>query len=168
MRTVFRLVRRRFGQTIKSIEETFGSTAPNRSVMRGHAAFEYFLYRANTLDQRVKLLAAAKVAMCLGCETCLAGACAVGKAYGIPERKIRDLCAQSTSASFSELEKLILDFAEHLTRDPMGVPETLQEELKRAFSAEQLVELAAAIAMENYRVRFRNALLHKTVGRFSS
>ena len=158
MRIVFWLIRRHFGQPIRSIEETFGSTAPSRSVMHGHAAFEYFLHRSNSLDQRLKLLAAAKVTMCLGCPTCLAGACTVGRAHGITEAQLRDLHAHSASAAFSEHEKLILDFAEQLTRDPMAVPESLRRELECAFSGEQLVELAAAVAMENYRVRFRNAL----------
>jgi alkylhydroperoxidase family enzyme len=45
-----------------------------------------------------------------------------------------------------------------MTRMPVAVPDGLFDELKRYFTAAQLVELTATIAWENYRARFNHAL----------
>lgn len=61
------------------------------------------------------------------------------------------------SELFSESEKLVLAYADHMTQTPVEVPDTLFEKLRAQFSAAQLVELTATIAWENYRARFNHA-----------
>lgn len=63
-----------------------------------------------------------------------------------------------TSALFSETEKLVLEYADHMTHTPVEVPEALFDKLRAQFNAAQLVELTAAIAWENYRSRFNHAV----------
>jgi alkylhydroperoxidase family enzyme len=58
---------------------------------------------------------------------------------------------------FSETEKLILEYADAMTRTPVEVPETLFGLLGETFREAQLVELTATIAWENYRARFDHA-----------
>ncbi|MDT8422236.1 MAG: hypothetical protein RQ724_00540 [Desulfuromonadales bacterium] len=62
-----------------------------------------------------------------------------------------------TSAAFTALEKDILEFTEQLTDTPVRVPEELYQRLAAELSKEQLVELAAAIALENFSARFNHA-----------
>lgn len=62
-----------------------------------------------------------------------------------------------TSACFSDLERLVLNYADELTRTPVEVPDALFERLRSQFSEAQLVELTSAIAWENYRARFNHA-----------
>ena len=47
----------------------------------------------------------------------------------------------------------MLELADAITVTPARVSEDLGQRLKRRFSTPQLVELAAAIAWENYRAR---------------
>jgi alkylhydroperoxidase family enzyme len=54
---------------------------------------------------------------------------------------------------FSEDEKLVLELADAITATPAKVAPELRERLQKRFSTPQLVELAAAIAWENYRAR---------------
>jgi alkylhydroperoxidase family enzyme len=54
---------------------------------------------------------------------------------------------------FSPDEKLVLEMADAITTTPATVTPDLRERLKQRFSTPQLVELAAAIAWENYRAR---------------
>src|SRR5262249_4521693 len=83
---------------------------------------------------------------------------AVGRKTGIvTEEQLRDLRTHNNSAAFSQLEKLVLDYAEGLTRMPVEVSDELFERLKVNFNEAQLVELTAAIAWENYRARFNHA-----------
>ena len=63
----------------------------------------------------------------------------------------------ATSPAFSETEKLVLAYADAITRTPVEVPDALFDPLKARLNPAQLVELTAAIAWENYRARFNHA-----------
>lgn len=71
--------------------------------------------------------------------------------------KIEALQDYQTSALFSETERLVLEYADHMTQTPVEVPERLFARLRQQFNAAQLVELTATIAWENYRARFNHA-----------
>lgn len=73
------------------------------------------------------------------------------------EEQLRDLSQYETSTHFSELERLVLRFTVALSRTPADVSEDLFAALRRKLSERQLVELASAIAWENYRSRFNRA-----------
>ena len=62
-----------------------------------------------------------------------------------------------TSSNFDRREKAVLRFAEALTRTPAEVSDALFEDIRELFSTEQIVELTAAAALENYRARFNCA-----------
>lgn len=62
-----------------------------------------------------------------------------------------------SSAAFSTLEKLVLDYAAEMTKTPVEVPDALFNALRQHFNEAQLVELTANIAWENYRARFDHA-----------
>ena len=58
---------------------------------------------------------------------------------------------------FSDTEKLVLAYADAMTRTPVEVPEEMFSALRTRFDEAQLVELSANIAWENYRARFNHA-----------
>src|SRR3954470_7896124 len=60
-------------------------------------------------------------------------------------------------AKFPEAEQLLLRLSEQLTATPANVDTALFLELQKHYSEEQLIELAAAIAHENFRARFNRA-----------
>lgn len=62
-----------------------------------------------------------------------------------------------SSALFSEMDKLVLEYADAMTQTPVEVPETLFTKLRERFAEAQLVELTATLAWENYRARFDHA-----------
>lgn len=62
-----------------------------------------------------------------------------------------------SSALFSEMDKLVLEYADAMTQSPVEVPETLFTKLRETFAEAQLVELTATLAWENYRARFDHA-----------
>ena len=52
----------------------------------------------------------------------------------------------------------MLHYAEGMTRTPADVPDAVFTKIQALFSTEQIVELTAAIALENFRARFNCAL----------
>ncbi|MBI4523884.1 MAG: hypothetical protein HY695_08750 [Deltaproteobacteria bacterium] len=58
------------------------------------------------------------------------------------------------SALFSLRERLALELAERMTYTGKRVTESFFKRLKKQFTDEELVELAAVIALENFRSKF--------------
>ena len=83
---------------------------------------------------------------------------AVGRAAGVTEEQLRDLRRYRDSPAFTPVERAVLDYAVAMTAAPVEVSEQLFAELRRHFDAEQMVELTATVAWENYRARFDHAL----------
>jgi alkylhydroperoxidase family enzyme len=78
----------------------------------------------------------------------------VSRGAGLSEQQLADLAHFDSSPAFSELEKRVLRYAVALTQTPADIPEELFSSLREHFSPQQMVELATAIAWENFRARF--------------
>ncbi len=59
-----------------------------------------------------------------------------------------------TIEGFSPAEAALLRMADAMAETPSNVSDELYAELRRHFSEEQLIELAASAAQENYRARY--------------
>lgn len=55
------------------------------------------------------------------------------------------------------MEKKVLEYAEGMTKTPAEVPKELFRRLSDDLTPEQMVELTAAIALENFSARFNHA-----------
>ena len=95
-----------------------------------------------------------RAAMVCGCEWCLDFASSISEEAGVGEDDLRELPTYSSSDRFSELEKLVLDYATGISRSPVDVPDELFDRLRSHLDEAQLVELTHMIALENYRARF--------------
>ncbi len=81
----------------------------------------------------------------------------MGRANGITSEQIANLAHYRTNLNFSDLERLVLEYADAMTQTPVQVSDALFARLREKFSEAQLVELTSAIAWENYRARFNHA-----------
>ena len=132
--------------------------ANSRPNMIGWGALEWFHERASRVDERLKDLAATRVATMVGCQFCIDIGSALGRKAGVTEEQLRDFHNYRTSPLYSTEERLVMEYAEELTSDHVDVPDELFARLREHFDDEQIVELTAAIAIENFRARFNNAL----------
>src|SRR6516164_6106713 len=60
--------------------------------------------------------------------------------------------------SFSPIERLVLRFADAMTATPVDVSDELFAALRQQLSDEQIIELSATIAHENFRARMYHSL----------
>ena len=74
------------------------------------------------------------------------------------EAKLAELADWRQSRAFSDLERVALEYAERITYTDQKVDEALFARVKARFSEAQIVELTAAIALENFRSKFNPAL----------
>ena len=75
--------------------------------------------------------------------------------HGAPADKIEAALGDyRKNPLFSQREKLALELAERMTYTSKRVTDRFFKRLKRQFSDEELVELAAIVALENFRSKF--------------
>jgi|SRR6266581_3171974 len=72
-------------------------------------------------------------------------------------KKIASVESWRESASFDDVERLVLEYAEAVALTDRDVQDRLFEALARAFSAEELVELTAWICLEDFYSKFNRA-----------
>jgi alkylhydroperoxidase family enzyme len=137
-----------------SVPEPARIYAHHPTILAGYGALELATDKADRAPKPLKHLASTKVAAMAGCEYCMDIASMLSSAGGVSEAKLRALADYAHSDEFTEVERLVLDFAVGMTRTPVDVSDDLFARLREHFDEAQLVELANEIAIENYRARF--------------
>ncbi len=107
---------------------------------------------------RLKVLAGLKAATLTNCEFCIDLGSQVARLSGLSDEQLLVLPNYRQTDLFTDLEKLVLDYATGMSRTPVEVPDGLFARLREHFDEAQLVELTSAIALENMRGRFNLAL----------
>jgi alkylhydroperoxidase family enzyme len=77
----------------------------------------------------------------------------VGRKAGLSDEKLRAVPGNDLTP-FNNTERMVIELADALTNTPSNVSDELYERLRNQFSEEQLMQLAAQIAFENYRARW--------------
>ena len=73
---------------------------------------------------------------------------------GLETEKLKGLSTDRQSELFTTRERLALTLAERMTYTNRRVTDRFFAQLRKEFSDEELVELAAVIALENFRSKF--------------
>ena len=81
----------------------------------------------------------------------------MGRQQGLSDAKLAALPDFETSAAYTALERVVLQYAVAMTETPVNVPDELFADLRGHFNERQLVELTSSIAWENYRARYDHA-----------
>jgi alkylhydroperoxidase family enzyme len=76
----------------------------------------------------------------------------------VTEEEIREIPNWEHSKILGERDRAAIEYAEEMSKTPVRVSDELFAKLKKYFNDEQIVELTATIAYENYRARFNHAL----------
>jgi 4-carboxymuconolactone decarboxylase len=129
-------------------------TAHHPGLLAGYGAFELATMKATRVDARFKHLAELRTAMLVGCEYCVDIGSSISRKGGISDDEMRGLIDWRASPRFSDADRAVLEYAEAMTRTPAEISDELFDRLRALFDEAQLVELTAAIGIENYRARF--------------
>jgi 4-carboxymuconolactone decarboxylase len=144
--------------------ETEGMLGPAEAIARlprllvGYGMLEAMMATLHRVPERLKVLAELKAATLTSCEYCVDIGSQVARRAGITEAQLLALPRYRDSDQFSDLEKLVLDYAVGMSSTPVTVPDELFARLRRELDEDQLVELTSLIALENMRGRFNLAL----------
>jgi alkylhydroperoxidase family enzyme len=77
----------------------------------------------------------------------------VGRKAGLSDDKLYAVLGDNR-APFNDMERLVIELADAMTDTPANVSDDLYTRLCNQFSEQQLMQLGAQIAFENYRARW--------------
>ena len=77
---------------------------------------------------------------------------------GASAEKVREVARAAESPLFGEAERAALAYAEAVTYSDRRVDDALFARVRAHFDEAQVVELTAAVALENFRSKFNTAL----------
>ncbi len=147
--------KRRFGQAV----DPAAAASHHSGVLVAMGVLETAVGKGwGKLDPGLRWLATQVVAGRIGCTWCIDYGYYEGMYEGIDPLKVRAVPVWRESPLFDERERAVLEYAEAATMTPAEVPGDCAGRLHRYFSDAEIVELAAWVALENFRSRFNAGL----------
>jgi AhpD family alkylhydroperoxidase len=153
VRLVYRLSRRQLGRDVDPVSVY----AHLPRLLIGYGMFEQATAKQHRVEERLKALAETRAAAVVNCEFCCDIASSIAREAGVTEQQLLAMPHYRESEEFSELERLVLDYATAMSRTPTTVTDELFAAMREHFDERQLVELTNVIALENMRARFNSA-----------
>ncbi len=154
-RLATRYTKHRFGRMVEPMEVA----AHHAGVLVAMGSLETAVqFGWKKLDPTLRWLAVQATGMQIGCSWCVDFGYYEGMHNGIDPAKVRAVGRWRTSELFDDRERLVLEYAELATRSPVEVSEELAVRIRAHLTDPEFVELAAWIALENFRSRFNAGL----------
>lgn len=145
-------------------EATAGMLEPLRMyahiprLLNAYGRLEQAESRLDILSPRHRALAELKAAATVRCEYCIDLGSQVARRWGITDQELLALSDYRTAQCFSDVDKLILQYATAISRTPVEVSDELFDALRAHFDTAQLVGLTHVVTLGNLRARFNVAL----------
>ena len=114
--------------------------------------------KLDILSPRYRALAELKAATTVRCEYCIDLGSQIARQWGISDEELLAMADYRNAPCFSDVDKLILDYATAMSRTPVEVTDQLFDSLRAHFDTPQLVALTHVINLGNLRARFNVAL----------
>jgi alkylhydroperoxidase family enzyme len=149
MRQVFKKVRKMLGRDLTPQK----ITARVPRVFWANGLAEWLLGQKAAVPQRQRMLLTLRTAVRVGCPFWIDANSAGGRMYGLSDEEITAI-REGHFEGFLPPEFALLRMADAMADTPSNVSDELYGELRRHFSEEQLIELAASAALENFRARY--------------
>jgi alkylhydroperoxidase family enzyme len=127
-------------------------------LLSGYGKLEQAVAKVHLLDLRHRALAELKAATTARCEYCIDLGSRISRDWGLTDEELLALPNYRSAPCFSDVDRLVLDYATAMSSTPVEVSDDLFGALRRHFDVPQMVEITHIIALENLRARFNLAL----------
>jgi len=127
-------------------------------LLNAYGRLELAESKMDILSPRHRALAELKSATTVRCEYCIDLGLQIARGWGLTDEELLALSDYQNATCFSDLDKLILEYAAAISRTPVHVSDELFDGLRAHFDNAQLVGLTHIITLGNLRGRFNLAL----------
>jgi AhpD family alkylhydroperoxidase len=159
---IFFFTRRQFarltGRQPENMIEPLELYARRPALMRAYGRLEQATSKLHGLDWRLQVLAELKASTVVQCEFCIDLASQIARHSGLSDDELMALSHYRDSDLFSELDRLVMDYAVGMSRTPAHVSDEVVAELRRHLNDGEILELTHHIAIENLRSRLNVGL----------
>jgi 4-carboxymuconolactone decarboxylase len=118
-----RKIARLAGRETERMIEPLAMYAHVPGLLLGYGSLEQATAKLHRLDERLKVLAELKAATLTHCEYCIDLGSQIARRSGLSDEQLLALPSHRTSAFFTHLEKLVIDYAVGMSRTPVEVPD---------------------------------------------
>ncbi|MFG2993439.1 carboxymuconolactone decarboxylase family protein [Streptomyces sp. NPDC048257] len=127
-------------------------------VLLSYVRLEQSAAKWKALDAGLKHLAVMAAAARINCSWCMDFGYGEGHELGLATEKIERVPRwRESREAFTELELLVMEYAEAMTETEPAVTDELARDLIARLGEEAFVELTAMVALENWRSRVNSA-----------
>lgn len=155
VRLFYRMSRRRYG----AVAEPVAVLAHHSKLLTAYGIGEMAVEKtAKALPASVRELAVYRAATRVGCSWCIDFGTMLQRNQGLDIDRLTEIDDYAASPHFTELDRLVIEYADAMTDQPMHVTDEQVAELDRRLGHQGLIELTFMIAIENQRSRFNHAL----------
>jgi alkylhydroperoxidase family enzyme len=146
--------RRQYGKVL----EPALAIGHNTKILVSYLRFEQKVDKWHALDESLSHLAQMVAAARIGCEWCMDFGYWASQELGMsPEKASKVPAWREHRDAFSELELMVMEYAESMTATPPTVTDELSARLQKELGAPAFVELTMISAIENLRSRVNSA-----------
>jgi uncharacterized peroxidase-related enzyme len=110
------------------------------------------------VDRGFKRLVGHVASRAAGCSYCMAHTAEGALLFGVEARRLAAVWEYRTSPLFSEAERVALDFALAAASVPNDVTDAMFEQMRRHWSEDQIVEIAAVVAYFGFLNRWNDTM----------
>lgn len=155
VRLIYRLSRRYLG----AVAQPVSVSAHHRGVLLSIGLTELSVHKAvRALPLSVRELAVYRVATKIGCSWCVDFGELLQLKEGLDIGRLKEIESYQTSEHYTELDRLVIEYADAMTELPMRVTDEQVAELDWRLGHRGVVELSYLISLENQRTRLNHAL----------
>ena len=145
VKIAYRFTRRKMAQITgrepERMMEPFEIYAHAPGLLLGYAMLEWATAKLDRVDERLRFLAELKAATLTQCEYCIDMGSQAARWSGLSDAQLLALPRYQESELFTDLEKLVLDYAVGMSRTPVEGPEARPQ-----YSAASFISLDSAIS----------------------
>ena len=154
LKLVYRVTKRYFG----AVPTPLAVAGHHPKLLAGGAVGEVAVSKtATALPAAVRDLATYRVATTIGCSWCVDFGAMLQRKAGLDIERLKEIDDYRSSGKFSELDRLVIDYADAMTEQPMRVTDEQVAELDERLGHKGVCELTYVIALENQRTRMNHA-----------
>jgi alkylhydroperoxidase family enzyme len=119
------------GRTPGNTVEPLDVYAHLPSLLASYGRLEQASAKLHRLDWRLQVLAELKASTLIHCEWCIDLASQIARHSGLSDEQLLALPHYRDSNLFTDVERLVMDYATAMTRTPADVPDALVEQLRQ-------------------------------------
>lgn len=155
VKLVYGYARRVYG----AVPQPLAIGAHHRGVLASNSVHELMAEKTlKKLPAHLRDLATYRAATRIGCSWCVDFGTMLQRKQGLDIDRLKEIDNYADSPKFTELERLVIEYSDAMTDQPMWVTDEQVAELDKRLGHAGVVELTYMIALENQRSRINHAM----------